>query len=297
MIARRLPWWVLSLLGGACVVLGAVLIAKPFRSLSVLAVVVAATMILTGVSEFASGAGSTRPRLSRAVGLGWLVVGVVALSWPGITIHALAIAVGIALVAGGVAKIISAVRSDGDERYLHAVTGLTNVVVGGLALTWPVVTVLVMAVIFGGRTALFGVAQVALGLRLRGAPAGSTPAEAGVSAASRWPGRLRLTGAVVALVLALSGVAISVAVQRARPAEPATNLVAGQSDTNGATDVFLYERATGAVTLVSHTPASATTTANGASFSPSISADGAFVAFQSFADLAGVVPERHQRQR
>ncbi len=220
MIARHLPWWVVSLLGGACVVLGAVLIAKPFRSLSVLAVVVAATLILTGVSELASGAGFTRPWLSLVVGLVWLVVGVVALSWPGITIHALAIAVGVALVAGGVAKIISAVRSDGEERFLHAVTGLTNVVVGGLALTWPVVTVLVLAVIFGVRTALFGVAQVALGLRLRGAPAGSTPAEARVSVASRWPGWLRLTGAVIALVLALGGVAISVAVQRARPGEP-----------------------------------------------------------------------------
>ncbi len=61
----------------------------------------------------------------------------------------------------------------------------------------------------------------------------------------------------------------------------ATYLVAGQSDANGATDVFLYERATGAVTLVSHTPASATTTGTGFSFSPSISADGAFVAFTS----------------
>ncbi|MGI8684127.1 MAG: TolB family protein [Acidimicrobiales bacterium] len=63
---------------------------------------------------------------------------------------------------------------------------------------------------------------------------------------------------------------------------PATNLVAGQSDANGAQDVFLLEQATGAVTLVSHTPASATTTANASSFIPSIAADGAFVAFESY---------------
>ncbi|MGI8685925.1 MAG: hypothetical protein ACR2MO_12715, partial [Acidimicrobiales bacterium] len=63
----------------------------------------------------------------------------------------------------------------------------------------------------------------------------------------------------------------------------ATNLVAGQSGANGAEDVFLFPRATGAVTLVSHTPASATTTANASSFSPSITADGAFVAFHSSA--------------
>src|SRR5204863_303763 len=33
---------------------------------------------------------------------------------------------------------------------------------------------------------------------------------------------------------------------------PATNLVAGQSDVNGHRDVFLFERATGVVTLISH---------------------------------------------
>ncbi len=61
----------------------------------------------------------------------------------------------------------------------------------------------------------------------------------------------------------------------------ATNVVAGQVDANGTNDVFLFERATGAVTLVSHLPLGTTTTANGASTYPSISADGAFVAFQS----------------
>jgi hypothetical protein len=62
----------------------------------------------------------------------------------------------------------------------------------------------------------------------------------------------------------------------------ATNLVAGQSDPNGTySDTFLYARASGAVTLVSHTPTSATETANNQSYPTSISADGAFVAVQS----------------
>ena len=66
----------------------------------------------------------------------------------------------------------------------------------------------------------------------------------------------------------------------------ATNLVAGQTDTNAKWDIFLFERATGALTLVTHVPANATTTANGGTFGfgdteYSISADGGFVAFSS----------------
>ncbi len=62
----------------------------------------------------------------------------------------------------------------------------------------------------------------------------------------------------------------------------ATDLVAGP-DANGGTDAYLYQRSTGAVSLVSRSAASATTAANGESGSPDLSADGRFVAFPSLA--------------
>lgn len=64
----------------------------------------------------------------------------------------------------------------------------------------------------------------------------------------------------------------------------ATNLVAGQTDTNGDADIFLYARASGAVALVSHAAGSATSTGAQSSFNPSISGDGRFVVFGSIAD-------------
>ncbi|MDQ4132401.1 MAG: hypothetical protein M3179_04150 [Actinomycetota bacterium] len=62
----------------------------------------------------------------------------------------------------------------------------------------------------------------------------------------------------------------------------ATNVVTGQADFAGTNDIFMYERATGGVTLLSHTPTSATTSANALSTTPVVSANGAFVAFQSY---------------
>jgi Tol biopolymer transport system component len=63
----------------------------------------------------------------------------------------------------------------------------------------------------------------------------------------------------------------------------ATNLVSGQDDTNHSADIFLYERATGAVTLVSHVPGSFTTVGQQGSTKPFISADGGWVVFTSLA--------------
>jgi uncharacterized membrane protein HdeD (DUF308 family) len=130
LIAARLPWWVVLVLGVACAALGVWLTAEPFRSLSVLAALVAAGLILTGLSELASAEASARPWLARAVGVVWILVGVMATSWPGITIHALAIAVGIGLVVGGTLKTATALFGDSDERFILGLGGLTNVVVG-----------------------------------------------------------------------------------------------------------------------------------------------------------------------
>jgi Tol biopolymer transport system component len=63
----------------------------------------------------------------------------------------------------------------------------------------------------------------------------------------------------------------------------ATDLVAGQIDSNADRDVFLFDRVAGTNTLVSRTAASAVTTGNAASLNHTISADGAFVAFSGLA--------------
>ena len=63
----------------------------------------------------------------------------------------------------------------------------------------------------------------------------------------------------------------------------ASNLVSGQVDANQNQDVFLYERATGINTLVSHTQSSTSTSGTMASLYPKISADGRYVVYQSTA--------------
>lgn len=63
-------------------------------------------------------------------------------------------------------------------------------------------------------------------------------------------------------------------------ASRATDYTAG-TDVNGTEDIFRWSRATGTIELVSRSAASPTTTANGFSGRPSLSADGQRVAFES----------------
>lgn len=63
----------------------------------------------------------------------------------------------------------------------------------------------------------------------------------------------------------------------------ATDLVPGQTGTPGDPNTFLYDRQTGLVALVSHTPGSASAGAGGCGARPVLSPNGAFVAYASFA--------------
>ncbi|MEA2563250.1 MAG: hypothetical protein QOH06_4754 [Acidobacteriota bacterium] len=63
----------------------------------------------------------------------------------------------------------------------------------------------------------------------------------------------------------------------------ATNLVAGQADTNGGDDVFLFDRVAGTTTLLSRKSGTLATTGNAGCSSPAISDDGRHVAFSCWA--------------
>jgi hypothetical protein len=98
----------------------------------------------------------------------WIVTGVVAVAWPGLTVWGLAITVGVGLIVGGIGKLGDALLAGGVERLIAGVSGDAGVVIGVLALRWPAVTVFVIAVLFGIRTALFGLALVVAAFWLRG---------------------------------------------------------------------------------------------------------------------------------
>lgn len=211
---ERLPWGVSVLLGLGTAALGAYLAVRPFDSLSVLVVVVIAGCVLSGVTTIA-GARSAAPRWPAVLaGVLWLTVGVVLLAWPDVTTAVLAGVVGIALVLGGVLDVVAGIRRSTDERVAAVIGGSASVAFGLLALSWPSVTVLVVAVVFGARLVLVGLRLAWSVVRNRN---GESPARTSPDA----PGRIRrfghVVGAVVALLVALALAGVSALLNAGEP--------------------------------------------------------------------------------
>lgn len=103
-------WWVRSVLGLACAALGAVLLVRPFDSLSVLVIVVAVGAFAIGAGALAGGDDRPRRWPDVAAGALWIALGVVVLAWPDITARSLALVVGVVLVVGGLLDMAAGFR-------------------------------------------------------------------------------------------------------------------------------------------------------------------------------------------
>jgi uncharacterized membrane protein HdeD (DUF308 family)/acetyl esterase/lipase len=187
-------------IGAVSVLLGLAITLEPYSSLEALVALVCAAFVVIGAGEISS---------ARLAGAAWIVAGIAVAAWPGLTVGALAIVAGISLVAGGGVRLLSAIRGDTEERWISLLSGLSRVIFGVLALSWPDVTVLVVGLLVGPALMLFGFGQIATALRHREHRRGRTH--------RRWPRRVRFAGVVGSLVAALGLLLVSEWIHRGTP--------------------------------------------------------------------------------
>ncbi len=161
-LLSRMPVWVRVALAAASIALGVVIIARPTTALDVLAVLLGGGMVLTGVLELADRIDDRLGRGARAVAIGWIVLGVFVLLWPGLTVRAVAVITGLLLLVNGAAGLGTALGKDrtADQRIADAAFGVSGIVFGVLALGWPDITLLVVAVVFGAWLIMRGVVDL-----------------------------------------------------------------------------------------------------------------------------------------
>lgn len=166
----RLPEWVRIAIAVAALILGVVIVIRPTTALDVLAWLIGGGMVLTGVLDLTGRADEeARPRWRTLTGVAWVLGGLVVLIAPGLTVRLLAGLVGILLFAAGALGLIAAFGRGRtiDARIADAAFGASGVIFGALALFWPDITLLVVAVVFGARLIMSGVVDLWTRVRRR----------------------------------------------------------------------------------------------------------------------------------
>lgn len=102
-------------------------------------------------------------------GIAAILFGIVALFWPGLTVFVLLITFGVYAVFDGVLAIFTAFqrKNSDDQWWLWALEGLFTVIIGLMALFWPIATALAFVFWMAVWAIFAGLVRIVSAIRLR----------------------------------------------------------------------------------------------------------------------------------
>ena len=157
-------WWLALLIGVLAIVAGIIVILKPSNSLSTLAVVFGIFILIDGIFEIVGAiAGDTESRgLLAVIGALSVIAGVLLIRHPLGGVRAVALLLGIWLIAAGVVRLIGAFAYPGN-RIWRIVTALVLGIFGIVIVSEPHIGYATLAVIAGICFILYGIGMLAVG--------------------------------------------------------------------------------------------------------------------------------------
>lgn len=171
--------WLIIAVGAISIVAGVLAIVYPELTLLALAIFTGVNLIvmslLTLVDSFGSGVDGGARALSAILGVLGLIAGLVVLRRPGETLLVLVLAIGIWLVVSGAVQFFRAFEQL-EDRALRMLVALGEIVLGGLLLILPDLSLRTVAVLAGISFILRGALAVYTGWQLRRA-SGAAPVQ------------------------------------------------------------------------------------------------------------------------
>ena len=157
-------WWLVLLAGVAAVVLGLLLLFRPFDSLVAMAWLLGLFLIVSGIAGLFA---AHRKDYGAGLAVVSLVIGIVLVAWPDITVQALAVIAGIGFIARGILRSAIAFVERGESWGLLLVVGILGIGLGIAIMVWPDATVAVIGVVAGIGALITGISEIAVSLELR----------------------------------------------------------------------------------------------------------------------------------
>ncbi len=155
-------WWLLSLIGVLSVVAGAIVIAKPSNSLATLAVICGIFILLDSIFELAIAVFSEHGGIAALFGVVGIVIGIILIRHPTHSVAAIALLIGIWLIAIGVIRLI---RTLGllEHRLWNVVVAAIEILAGIVIVSSPDIGFATLAVLVGLGFILNGLGLLAVG--------------------------------------------------------------------------------------------------------------------------------------
>jgi len=161
-------WWLLLLVGLLSVVAGVIILFKPGSSLETLAVIAGIFLLVDGILELLSSFIRSTPNRGQVALFGVLtaIVGVLLIRHPIGGVAAVALLIGIWLIAVGVIRVAAAF-DEYENRGWQAFAGILELIAGIVIVANPSIGFATLAILVGIGFILNGVGMTALGWAMR----------------------------------------------------------------------------------------------------------------------------------
>jgi uncharacterized membrane protein HdeD (DUF308 family) len=173
-------WWLAALIGALSLVAGIIVLLKPSNSLNTLAVVTGIFILVDGIIELIAAVSSDTPNrgLLAVIGALSVIAGVLLIRHPLGGVKAVALLLGIWLIACGVVRFVVAF-AEPDHRVWHICVALVLVIFGIVIVSSPRIGYATLALITGVGFICYGLGMLAVGwamhtIRHEGLPAEPT---------------------------------------------------------------------------------------------------------------------------
>jgi uncharacterized membrane protein HdeD (DUF308 family) len=166
-------WWAFVVRGVFALLFGIVAIVMPGITLEVMAILLAAFLVVDGVFSFAASV------QGRKMGVQWgyllvegvagIFIGLFTFVWPGITVMAIILIIGIWAMLTGIIEVLAAVklRDEIEGEWLLGLGGVLSILFSLVLLVNPGIGAVAIIWMIGVYAVLFGTSLIFLGMRLR----------------------------------------------------------------------------------------------------------------------------------
>ncbi len=161
-------WWLILLVGVLSMAAGVIVLFKPGNSLPTLAVIIGIFLLVDGILELISSfMRNTQNRgLVATFGVLTAIVGVLLIRHPVGGVAAVALLIGIWLIAIGVIRFVTAF-DEYEHRGWHALAGIVELIAGIVIVANPHIGFATLAILVGVGFILNGIVMVVLGWGIR----------------------------------------------------------------------------------------------------------------------------------
>lgn len=175
-------WWLALLIGVVSIVAGIIVVAKPSNSLATLAVIFGIFILVDGIVELGAAlSAQTESRgLLGVLGVISVIAGVLLIRHPLGGVRAVALLIGIWLIAAGLVRFIAAFETP-ENRIWRIGVSLILAIFGVVIVASPHIGYTTLALITGIGFICYGIGMIAVGLAMHVLRRGGLPPTNGVT--------------------------------------------------------------------------------------------------------------------